>query len=242
MEAPRVKICGLVRTEDARAAGEAGADYAGAVLVPGGPRAVSPERAAELGRASGRPLVAVMADLEPAEAEARAQVAGASILQLHGDEAPSQVADLRRRGPWRVWKSLRVRRASEALERARSYAGVVDGILLDSWHPARAGGTGRRFEWEAVDELRALLVARGADLVVAGGLSAENVEEAVRRLRPGVVDVSSGVEGGPGRKDPERIRAFVVAARGGGGVGMETRADGEGETGNEPSGRPGGVR
>ena len=218
MDAPRVKICGLMEIEDARAVGEAGADYVGAVLAPGTPRAVSPDRAAEIGRASGLPLVLVMVDPAPAEAEAWAQASGASVLQLHGEEPPDQVADLRRRGPWDVWKALRVRRGTDAVERVAAFTEVADGILLDSWHPARPGGTGRSFAWEGVEAVRAAVEERGMGLGVAGGLSPDNVAEAVERLRPSLVDVSSGVEVSPGRKNPQRVRDFVGAVRGGHGA------------------------
>ena len=225
MTPPQVKVCGLVRLEDARAAGEAGVDYVGAVLVPGTPREVSPARAAELGRAAGRPLVVVTADLDPADAEARAQASGASVIQLHGSETPEAVADLRRRGPWRVWKALRVERAAEARDGAAEYATAVDGVLLDAWHPEEMGGTGRSFHWEEVEGWLGELKGRGQILAMAGGLTPDNVADAVRCMRPDVVDVSSGVESAPGRKDVQRLRAFVRAVREGPDPGDATQSE-----------------
>jgi phosphoribosylanthranilate isomerase len=207
-----VKICGLTRVEDARAAAEAGADRVGAVLVPGTPRAVTPARAGELGRAAGLPLTLVVAGLAPEAAAAAAREAGARALQLHGGEAEETFAALRDRGDWELWKAARVRSGEEILAAARRWVGVADLLLLDGWHPGQLGGTGTRFPWEALEEARSLW-PRGLRLGAAGGLTPRNVAEAVRRLAPDLVDVSSGVEASPGRKDPDALRAFVAAAR-----------------------------
>lgn len=218
----RIKICGLTRQEDARAAAGAGADYLGAVLAPGTPRVVSPEQAADLARAGGRPLVLVVVDLEIPALEEAARTAGASVIQLHGGEGPREAADIRRRGPWRVWKALRLRAGSEeeVLEGIRPFAGSVDGVVLDAWHPTLPGGTGRRFGWETVAAVRDALDEMGLEVVVAGGLDPENVAVAAELLRPHVLDVSSGVESRTGWKDPGKIRRFVASARGTeGGVG-----------------------
>ncbi len=217
----QVKICGLTRREDARLAVGEGADYLGVVLVPGGPRALSPEvaRGVVEGVASTvAQVVAVMADLGVQEAARAGETVGAAVLQLHGEEAPGVVAELRELGPWKVWKALTIRGVEDLQEGVARFGEVADGLLLDGWHPNRRGGTGTPFSWEALEEVRDTLPP-GLRLIAAGGLTPMNVAEAVRRLRPGVVDVSSGVESSPGVKDPSRVRAFLAAARGPGGRG-----------------------
>lgn len=209
----QVKICGLTRPADAEYAAAAGADYLGCVLVPSSPRAVDAERARGVSSAApGVPLVLVVAGLGVTELEAAATVAGASVLQLHGDETPDLVRALRSRGPWRVWKGVRVRDAASAREALDRWGGIVDGILLDGWAPHQLGGTGTPFPWEEVASLRPA-VPEGTLLIAAGGLKPENVGRAVSLLRPDVVDVSSGVESTPGVKDPARVREFVLRAR-----------------------------
>ena len=213
----RVKICGLTRAEDAAVAAEAGADFMGAVLSPGFGRSVSPDAAATFRDAAGGDdaptLVAVLVDATAEQAEARAVEAGAGVLQLHGDESPALLRTLRERGPWRIWKAVRVREADEVLRAAETYGAVADGLLLDGAREGtRGGGHGIRFPWEAVAAVREDLPGDLA-LIVAGGLTPGNVATAVRALRPDVVDVSSGVEATPGVKDPERVLAFVRAAR-----------------------------
>lgn len=216
----RVKICGLVRPEDARLAAGAGADHIGVVHVPGTPRFRSAEEARELGRAAGIPLVLVVAADAHDLAERLLDTAlrsGASVLQLHGDESPALVARLRDLAhasghPLELWKALRVRTGEEILPAARRWAGVVDLLLLDGWHPGQQGGTGTAFPWEALEEVRTRWPS-GLGLGAAGGLRPDTVGEAVRRLRPDWVDVSSGVEYRAGEKDPTRMTAFVKAAR-----------------------------
>jgi phosphoribosylanthranilate isomerase len=207
-----IKICGLTREEDARSAGEAGVDRIGAVLVSGTPREVSPAPAQRLGEAASVPLTLVVADLSVAEMAEVARTAGAAALQLHGDEEEAAFAALRRRGPWELWKAVRVRSGPEILAAARRWAGVADLLLLDGWHPLQRGGTGTRFPWEALEEARSLWPV-GLRLGIAGGLHPANVAEAVTRLLPDLVDVSSGVEASPGVKDHLALRAFVEAAR-----------------------------
>jgi len=207
-----IKICGLTREEDARSAAEAGADRVGAVLVPGTPREVSPAQAQRLGEAASLPLTLVVADLSVAAMTEVAMRAGAAALQLHGEEEEEAFTALRRRGSWELWKAVRVRSGPEILAAARRWVGVADLLLLDGWHPLQRGGTGTRFPWEALEEARDLWPA-GLRLGAAGGLQPANVAEAVTRLLPDLVDVSSGVEVSPGAKDPRALHAFVEAAR-----------------------------
>jgi phosphoribosylanthranilate isomerase len=212
MADPLVKICGLTLPSDGEAAARAGAHFVGCVLVPSSPRAVDPLRAGQVRAAAGLPLVLVVAD-RPLEWMADAATrSGASVLQLHGDEGPATVSALRARGPWQVWKGVRVRDGASARDAMERWGGVVDGVLLDGWSPHALGGTGVSFPWEEVAPVRSVLPP-GTLLIAAGGLNPENVGRAVSLLRPDVVDVSSGVESSPGVKDHARLQDFVTRAR-----------------------------
>ncbi|MFP3949166.1 MAG: phosphoribosylanthranilate isomerase [Longimicrobiales bacterium] len=204
----------MTRPADARLAGEAGADVVGAILVEGSRRFVSTRTAREIGEAAEVPLALVVSDLPVDSMVHAAREAGAAVLQLHGSEQPPVVRELRARGNWELWKAARVRTEQDILTAVDRYGSLVDLLLLDAWHPTLRGGTGTAFPWRALESVRNRLPP-GSSLGVAGGLDPENVAEAVRRLRPGLVDVSSGVEveSQPGRKDPERMRAFVSAVR-----------------------------
>ena len=210
--AMRVKICGLTRPADARVAAEAGADVVGAVLVASSPRAVSPGRAAEIGEAAQRPLALVVADVPAARIVEAARRARASVLQLHGDEPPELLRVLAGEGDWELWKAARVRSLDEIERAVARYHGVARALLLDGWHPDQLGGTGTRFPWEALEALRGRIPA-DLEVGVAGGLEPGNVATAVTRLRPDIVDVSSGVEIRPGIKEAGLVAAFVERAR-----------------------------
>ena len=219
---PRVKICGLTRVEDARFAERAGASYLGAILVPGSPRYVSPGQAGALANSVGLPLVVVVADLAVDEAARAAEEAGAAVIQLHGSEPPAVVEALRGRGGWELWKAVRVREREDILRAMGHYGPLIDLLLLDAWTERALGGTGVSFPWELWDPSREG-VARALRIGVAGGLSPDNVEEAVGRLVPDLVDVGSGVELRPGVKDPSRVEAFIRRA-----LGPGVEAGGEG--------------
>jgi phosphoribosylanthranilate isomerase len=209
----KVKVCGLTRHEDAVHAAEAGADYLGVILVPSSPRFRSQAQAQEILDGLAVPSVLVVADQDPAETISTAELVGASVVQLHGNESPEFAGGLRTAGPWEVWKALQVRETGQLEETLSRYAAYVDGFLLDAWHPKKMGGTGRVFSWGAVAEIRSSF-PEGLKFVVAGGLNSGNVEEATRILRPDVVDVSSGVEEGPGLKDRGLVEAFIQSVRG----------------------------
>ena len=208
VERPSVKICGLKRREDAELAVGAGADFLGVVLVPGTPRALSPEEARDVLAGLEAPAVSVLADLPVGEAVSSAETVGAKILQLHGGESPAYAAELRDEGPWEIWKALRVREVGGLLRALDAFAGMADGILLDGWHPRFRGGSGTVFSWQEVEGVRDRF-PEGLRFIAAGGLEPDNVEEAIIRLNPHVVDVSSGVEERPGFKSPEKVRAFI---------------------------------
>lgn len=203
-----VKICGLRRREDVRAAERAGARYAGVVLSRGFTRSVEPDRAAAI--LEGTPLtrVAVLVDETPEEAARLARLVGAQVAQLHGEESPEDVWALRALGPWKVWKAVRAASPADVEEALARYGGVVDALLLEGRREGIVGGGGARLE---VEDHPLREPARSVTFVLAGGLTPESVGAAVERHRPDVVDVSSGVEARPGEKDAARIRAFVEA-------------------------------
>ena len=201
-----------MRPEDAQHAAGAGADYLGAILSEGFGRSVSTALAREFAQPGGPPLVAVFVDEPTGNVVAKAHQVRASVLQLHGEESPALVDELRREGSWALWKAVRPRSAEELLRAADGYAEHADALLVDGWHRDLLGGGGVRFPWAVIEEIRAQLPP-GLALVAAGGLTPDTVAEAVARLTPDVVDVSSGVESTPRRKDAAKVEAFIRAAR-----------------------------
>ena len=199
----RVKICGITSGEDAAAAAAAGADALGFIFVPGTPRHLSPDAAAAI-IALLPPFVTpvgVFLDQPAEEILAVVSRCGLQAVQLHGDEP----AALARRIPVPVLKAVRVRDAA-SLEAVEGYPARA--FLLDAYVEGQPGGTGVAFPWEL-----AVGLARRVPILLAGGLSPGNVAEAVRRVRPYGVDVGSGVERAPGRKDPRKIEEFIAHVR-----------------------------
>jgi phosphoribosylanthranilate isomerase len=198
----KVKICGVCSVEDARAAVASGADFIGLNFHAASPRAVTLERAREIADAlPGAVLVGVFVDAPRARVENVAARVGLAALQFHGEED----ADYCRGWPWRVIKTVRARPGDDLPAIARRYA--VDYLLLDSFVAGKAGGTG-----VPLDPAR----AAGLDpnrLFVAGGLRPETVTGVVRTLRPFAVDVASGVEERPGRKDHAKVEEFIRRAK-----------------------------
>jgi phosphoribosylanthranilate isomerase len=207
-----VKICTIRRVEDARHAILAGASYVGAMLSPGFGRSVDARTAVRFTDGGKATLVAVVVNAGVAEAARVARSAGAGVIQLHGNEQPEELAALREEGDWRLWKSAAIRQASDLEEALDRWVEKADGLLLDGFRAGSHGGTGVTFPWEALEALRRSIPPR-LTLIVAGGLTPDNVGEAVRRLAPDVVDVSSGVEASLGVKDPHKVRSFIEAAR-----------------------------
>ncbi len=220
MSTTKVKICGLTRREDALHAAGAGADYLGVVLVPGSPRAVTPQSARALISGIEVPAVMVVADMDFHDLLEAAEVMEPSVIQLHGREDPETVARVSDGGPWEVWKALAVREPAEVVTGLEAYEGIAQALVLDGWHPDRLGGTGTAFPWAQVKEIRGLFPP-GLELVAAGGLVPGNVAQAIRYLRPQVVDVSSGVERVVGTKEETKVEAFIRNVRNtdGGGAG-----------------------
>jgi phosphoribosylanthranilate isomerase len=209
VERVRVKVCGLTSVEDAAAAVAAGADALGFVLWPGSPRAVDLERARSIAR-SLPPFVSrvgVFVDASREELEQAAAFVGLDVLQLHGEEPPELAAALSRR----TLKAIRVGPGFEP-QQALRYVGAASGLLLDTRADGAPGGSGQRFDWSLACAVR----ASAPFLVLAGGLDAGNVAEAIAAVGPDAVDVSSGVEAALGRKDADKLRAFVAAVEGAG--------------------------
>lgn len=200
----RVKICGLTSSADAAAAADAGADAIGLVFHPPSVRHLGIEQARQI-CAAAPPFVSTVGlfvDAEPERVEAVLRRVPLDVLQFHGAEAPEYCAVFGR--PY--IKALRVRPGSDVASEARRYPGAK-GVLLDAWHPRLAGGAGEAFDWALVPEWLAVPV------ILAGGLSTENVARAIAQVRPYAVDVSSAVEARPGVKDRARMVAFIEEVR-----------------------------
>lgn len=205
-----VKVCGLTRAEDAEFADAAGAAYLG-VIFAGGPRERSPvaARATLAGRRAKR--VGVFASQSESEIADIASVVGLHVVQLHGEADPDRIRAVRAATGLEVWAVVRT--ADGVLpERIDDVADVADALLIDALVPGALGGTGRVVPWGRLGESLDAMAA-GHRIVLAGGLTAENVAEAISYVSPMIVDVSSGVESAPGVKEPARIRAFIAAVR-----------------------------
>ncbi|WAG77249.1 phosphoribosylanthranilate isomerase [Metapseudomonas furukawaii] len=205
MPAVRIKICGITRLEDALAAVAAGADALGFVFYAQSPRAVTAVKARAIIEALP-PFVTTVGLFVDMPREALEQVLAEvplDLLQFHGDESPEECGRYGR--PY--IKALRVKPGDDIAAAIARYPGAR-GVLLDTYVPGTPGGTGEAFDWG--------LVPRNAakPVVLAGGLTPENVGEAVRQVQPFAVDVSGGVEAAKGIKDAARIEAFIRMARG----------------------------
>ncbi|MFN3209564.1 MAG: phosphoribosylanthranilate isomerase [Roseovarius sp.] len=208
----RIKMCGLTRPEDIPAAVAAGAAYVGFVFFPKSPRYVTPEQAHDMALAvpPGVAKVALVVDADDALLDALTDRVPLDILQLHGSESPERVAEIKARYGLPVMKAVGVREAGDlaAIDR---YAGVADQILLDAKPPkdaTRPGGNAESFDWS-------LIAGRewSVPWMLAGGLTEENVAEAIRVTGARQLDLSSALESAPGVKDHGRMRAFAAAVR-----------------------------
>jgi phosphoribosylanthranilate isomerase len=210
MPAPAIKICGLTTPETLEAAIATQAEYMGLMFVAKSPRFAAPKVAGQLARQAAGRIKRVGVFLDAGDEEiAEAVGAGLDVLQLHGAESPEHAAQLKARHGLPVWKVLSVATRAD-LDRAQSYAGAADLVLLDAKTPKGAlpGGLGLTFDWSLLSRWKPPL-----PWGLAGGLSPSNVAEAVRITGAPLVDCSSGVESAPGIKDVDRIAAFCKAAR-----------------------------
>ena len=211
-DAVRVKICGLTRPHDVDAAARAGATYIGLNFFPLSPRALTAQQARPVALAAspGLARVALFVDATDAEIEAVLEAVPIDLLQLHGREAPARVAEVRARVGLPVIKAVGV--ASEAdLPAVEEHGRAADMLLVDAKPAPGAmlpGGNGLAFDWRLIAGRR-----WPVPWFLAGGLTPANVAEAIRLTGARQVDVSSGVESAPGVKEPDRVRAFVDAAR-----------------------------
>ncbi len=201
----RAKICGITNLKDALAAVDAGADALGFMFYEASPRNVSAKVAAGIIRQLP-PFVAKVGVFVNATEETVGKTiaeCGLDTLQFHGDETPEFCQKF---APLKVYKAFRM----QGLESLQGLAGYkTDAWLLDSFVPGKPGGTGATFNWDLAIEAKKL----GRPVILAGGLTPENAAEAVMKVRPYAVDVSSGVESSPGKKDHAKLRQFIAAAQ-----------------------------
>lgn len=192
-----VKICGITRPEDADLAAQLGAAYLGFVLWENSPRAATLAVVRRVTRSLPRDVIPVGVFVDPSEQDVTAALeSGIRIAQIHG-EPPAWTNG---RAPLQTIRAVHLAPTGDAIE-----PNVTDDtVLLDAHDPAKHGGTGKTIDWA-----RAAIVARSRRVILAGGLTPENVGDAIARVRPYAVDVASGVETHPGIKDPARLRAFI---------------------------------
>jgi len=202
----RIKICGITNLEDALLAAELGADALGFIFYSKSPRKVEPETAREI-IAHLPPFVTavgVFVDEDAGVVQDLAAKVGLDWVQLHGQESPDYCRSLGRR----VIKGFRIRDENSLME-LEPYRDAVQALLLDTYKPGQVGGTGEVFDWHLAREAR-----KYGRIILAGGLTAENVAQAITIASPAAVDAASGTEAAPGRKDPEKLRAFLAAVKG----------------------------
>ncbi len=210
----RIKICGITTVEDALFAAAAGADAIGLNFCDKSPRYVSAERAKEICNSlpAGVVRVGVFVNSLPKGIIATANRLGLSAVQLHGDEGPDFLAAL---GKLPVIKAFRCKEST--LDSVTAFLSLCEesclpsSILLDAHAPGQYGGTGQVLDWSTLGKERNKLL--GLPLILAGGLTAQNVALAIQLARPDAVDTASGVESSPGRKDPGQVQAFITAAK-----------------------------
>ena len=207
----RIKICGITNSGDALLAAELGAHALGFIFYNKSPRYVTPDKARQIiGQLP--PFVAtvgVFVDEDAVTVREIASLAGLDWVQLHGSESPDYCRSLGRR----VIKGFRVK-GQEIFSKLTEYQGAAQAFLLDTYKPGTPGGTGETFDWELARQVK-----KCGPIILAGGLTPENAAEAINVAQPAAVDVASGVEAAPGKKDPEKLKAFIEAVKniGGGG-------------------------
>ena len=204
----KIKICGITNLEDARLALELGADELGFNFYAGSSRYITPQAAKDIVEKlpSSTLTVGVFVNMSMNGIIEVSQIAGLTTIQLHGDENGDFVRTIRRQAGLKIIKVIRIGPIASFIHDPFLDAHA---ILLDAFSPNERGGTGRTFNWTVARELTEAF----STIYLAGGLNAENVADAIRTVKPYAVDVASGVESSPGRKDPEKIAAFIKAAK-----------------------------
>ncbi len=208
---PAMKFCGMTRAADVRLAVELGAAFVGAIFA-GGPRLTTADHARRMFDGVERARrVGVFGEQTSDDIARTADAARLDIVQLHADPTPAFVAEVRRKTGLETWAAIRV---AKQLDRGHlsALSSCADAILFDARSDGALGGTGRAFDWSLLATARQD-ESRSIRIVLAGGLTPATVGEAIARVRPDIVDVSSGVESAPGTKDPQLMRAFVDAVR-----------------------------
>ncbi len=213
-----IKICGITNLEDAKLAANAGADYLGFIFYPPSSRYVEAETVREIIRVMRETYfvntahesritkyVGVFVNTPADEVRRLMDFCGLDFAQLHGDESPEMVASF----GGRAFKAINPQSLAVAEKTASLVTRHSPFLLLDAFHPTMRGGTGKTADWDL-----AASIARKYPLLLAGGLTPENVATAIARVKPFGVDVSSGVEAVPGKKDPDKVRAFIAQVRG----------------------------
>ena len=199
----RIKICGITNLEDALLAAELGADALGFIFYAKSPRKVAPETAREI-IAQLPPFVAavgVFVDEAAAVVQELAARVGLDWVQLHGQESPEYCRNLGRK----VIKGFRIQ-DEDSLRRLADYQGAAQALLLDTYKKGQVGGTGEIFDWHLARKAK-----KYGRIILAGGLTSENVAQAIATAGPAAVDAASGTEAAPGKKDPAKLRAFFEA-------------------------------
>ena len=221
----RVKFCGITNLEDAREAARLGAWAIGLNHHPQSPRFCQPDAAVEIGAELRRRLEVVGVFVDPTldEVVAAAENESLTMVQLHGGEGPAFCREVGRRTGCKVIKAMRVRSTAD-VRAAEAYR--TDLHLLDAYRPGQPGGTGESFDWDLLSGRESAV-----PLILAGGLTPSNVDEAIAASRPYAVDVASGVERSPGIKDHDLMAQFAERARAAGGPGEETVSGAELERG-----------
>jgi phosphoribosylanthranilate isomerase len=203
----KVKICGITNLADARSAIRAGASFLGFNFCPESPRYISRGKARAIARRLPRGIrkVGVFVDESRERIIQTVRSVGLDYVQLHGDESPAMAAELGRTA--RVIKAFRVRGGFRTAQLAQF--GGSSAVLLDGFDRKKRGGTGKTFDWKI-----ARRAGKKSRIFLAGGLDPENIADAIQTARPYAVDVCSGVESKPGKKDPQKIAALMHAVRG----------------------------
>jgi len=201
---PQIKICGITNLDDARLAVDLGADMLGFIFYAKSQRSITREAAAAICQTLPASVGRVGVFVNEAEPVIREILAACKLtaIQFHGDEP----AKFCRRFPVLKIKAIRVRNA-DSLRMAAEYD--VDALLLDTYTDTQHGGTGKTFDWSLAVQAKSL----GRPIILSGGLTPDNVREAIRVVQPFAVDVASGVEREPGKKDPEKLRRFIEACK-----------------------------